>query len=85
LRPESLFFSDSNKTLSKDYWPLNGKIARYEYLGNLAKYEITLSEDLKILVTDYNINPTQIRKTGEAVTLYYPLAQALIFQEDLLK
>lgn len=85
LRPESIFFSNSSKTLSKDCWPLNGKIARYEYLGNLAKYEVKLSEDLKILVTDFNISPSNIRKTGEAVSLYYPLEQALIFQEDSVK
>ena len=82
LRPEAIIISTPGESLPEGHWPLKGKIARYEYLGNLVKYEVKLSDEVKVLVTNYSIDPTRNRKVGEEITLYYPVASALIFQED---
>jgi len=82
LRPEAIVISAARETPAEGHWSLHGKIARFEYLGNLVKYEVELSDRVKILVTNYSIDPARNRKTGEEVTLHYAIASALIFKED---
>ena len=81
LRPEAIVISLSGESAPDGYWSLEGKIARFEYLGNLVKYEVELSELVKVLVTNYSIDPSRNRKVGDGVTLHYPMASALIFEE----
>lgn len=82
LRPEAMRISDPRQAGSDDQWTLEGTIARFEYLGNFIKYEIKLSGGVKVLVTNYNIDPSEIRKVGEHVTLVYPIRRVLVFQEE---
>jgi len=82
LRPEALRISDPRQAVPDGQWALEGTISRSEYLGNLIKYQIKLSDEVMIQVTNYNIDPSDIRKVGARVTLVYPILRLLVFQEE---
>lgn len=82
LRPEALRISDPRQEVPDGQWALEGTISRFEYLGNLIKYEIKISDKVMIQVTNYNIDPSDIRKVGTQVTLVYPIQRLLVFQEE---
>jgi ABC-type Fe3+/spermidine/putrescine transport system ATPase subunit len=82
LRPEAISLAAADAPVPDGCWSLEGEIARYEYLGNIVKYQIRLAAGVKILVTDYNVDPSRNRKVGETVSLRYPIECALVFPED---
>jgi len=82
IRPEVISIADKEETVPKGHWPVEGRIARIEYLGNMIKYLVGFSEDLKLSVTSYNTDPSKIRDVGEQVTIFYPVDRAWAFQKD---
>jgi iron(III) transport system ATP-binding protein len=82
IRPEVFHIALPQDSLLDSYWSLNGRIARIEYLGNMVKYEVNLSDTVNLLVTGYNIEPMNIQQAGDVVRLIYPIKRVLTFMED---
>jgi len=82
IRPEAISIADKEGPVPKGHWPVEGRIARIEYLGNMIKYEVGFSEDVKLLVTSYNTDPSKIRNVDEQVTIFYPIENAWTFLEN---
>ncbi len=82
IRPEVIQIAAEPETVSESFWRMDGRIARIEYLGSMVKYEADITSGLKLLVTNYNIEPEKIRKVGDQVQLVYPVDRVLVFPED---
>jgi ABC-type Fe3+/spermidine/putrescine transport system ATPase subunit len=82
IRPEVLNIAAEPDAVPDSCWRIDGRIARIEYLGSTVKYEAEITSDLKLLVTNYNIEPKKIRKVGDRVQLVYPVGRVLAFPED---
>jgi ABC-type Fe3+/spermidine/putrescine transport system ATPase subunit len=82
LRPEAIFIRGRDEPVPENHWPLEGHVARFEYLGSLIKYEVIFSDHVKLLVTSYDADFLKMRQAGEWVKVCYPIERAKIFPED---
>jgi ABC-type Fe3+/spermidine/putrescine transport system ATPase subunit len=82
IRPEAITIRDIDEPIPDGHWPLDGKIARFEYLGSMVKYEVGFSGDVRLLVTCYDAEPDQIKNVGQRIKMSYPIERAKIFRKD---
>jgi ABC-type Fe3+/spermidine/putrescine transport system ATPase subunit len=82
IRPEAFRIAEREEAIPEGHWPVEGYVSRVEYLGNMIKYEVEFSEDTKLLITNYEADPSKLRRVGEQLRVFYPIEHAWFFQED---
>jgi iron(III) transport system ATP-binding protein len=82
IRPEFIQILYPGETVPPTHWLLEGRVTRMEYLGNMIKYEISVTEEIKFLILNYHTDPSQLKCLGETVKIHYPIERALAFRED---
>jgi iron(III) transport system ATP-binding protein len=82
LRPEAIFIRSQEEPTPEYHWPLEGRVARYEYLGSLIKYEVVFGNHVRLLVISHDADFSKMKQVGEPLKLCYPIESAKIFPED---
>jgi iron(III) transport system ATP-binding protein len=82
LRPETIQIRGQAEPAPENYWPLEGRVARFEYLGSLIKYEVAFGDHVKLLLTSPDADFSKMKQVGGPLKVCYPIERAKIFPEN---